>query len=166
MAVRFAEQNIWPQVARSSRVPLLSFNEDEGADDPGIRLLLSIRDIFVSEGKRQLPTILILRRLAALEEEEEWTTKWPRELASSNARGPAAKMATLLRPFGISAGTIRLPDGSTPKGYRLEDFADAFERYLPDHLQKKDATTPHDLTDNNTPDSGSPSENMEETPPA
>jgi len=132
----------WPEAARSSLVALLCASEDEELADPGVRLLGAIRDIFVAEGRKQLPTIQILRKLAAREEEEAWTTQWPRELAGNHARGPAAKMASLLRPYGISAGTIRLADGSTPKGYRLEAFLDAFARYLPP-LPEKDATTPH-----------------------
>jgi len=136
----------WPEAARSSLVALLCANEDEELAEPGVRLLGAIRDIFVAEGRKQLPTIQILRKLAAREEEEAWTTQWPRELAGNHARGPAAKMATLLRPYGISAGTIRLHDGTTPKGYRLAVFADAFDRYLPD-LPEKLATTPQETAE-------------------
>jgi hypothetical protein len=37
----------------------------------------------------------------------------------------------MLKPYGIKPHTIRLPDGSTPKGYLLEDFADTWNRYIP-----------------------------------
>ena len=37
----------------------------------------------------------------------------------------------MLKPYGIKPHTVRLPDGSTPKGYLLEDFADTWNRYLP-----------------------------------
>lgn len=132
----------WPKSARASLLALLRVNDDEEADEPGVRLLAAIREIFVAEAKKQMPTIQILRRLAARDEEEAWTMQWSKEFAGGNTRGPAAKMATLLRPYGISAGTIRLPDGTTPKGYRLDAFTDAFARYLPDPT-RKDATTPH-----------------------
>jgi hypothetical protein len=110
-------------------------------DEPEVRLLAAIRDIFSSTGRKQLPTLEILRLLGSREEEEEWTNHWPRQWNAGNTRGPAAKMAAILRPFGISGGTIRLPDGSTPKGYRLNAFSDAFSRYLPDLLEN-DATSP------------------------
>ena len=39
-------------------------------------------------------------------------------------------LARLLAPFGIKPGTIRTA-GSTPKGYHIAQFEDAFARYLP-----------------------------------
>jgi Protein of unknown function (DUF3631) len=45
-------------------------------------------------------------------------------------------LAAMLRPFGIRPHTIRI-GSSTPKGYELKDFEDAFARYLP----KNDATS-------------------------
>ena len=38
-------------------------------------------------------------------------------------------LANLLRGFGISPGTIRISDRSTPKGYKRADFERAWERY-------------------------------------
>ena len=35
-----------------------------------------------------------------------------------------------LKDYGISHGSIRLSDGTTPKGYYLANFAEAFERFL------------------------------------
>jgi hypothetical protein len=157
----------WPEAARASIVVLLRTNDDEEHDEPGVKLLAGIHDIFAAAGKKQLPTVEILKKLAGREEEEAWTTQWPKAIAAGNTRGPAARMAGLLKPFGISAGTIRLPDGTTPKGYRLEAFWDAFSRYLPNFPSaENNATTPHECPDNNTPPSDIPSENGKETPPA
>ena len=41
------------------------------------------------------------------------------------------QLARLLRSFNIVSASMRLPDGSTPKGYKREAFEDAFTRYLP-----------------------------------
>jgi hypothetical protein len=41
-------------------------------------------------------------------------------------------LAAMLRPFGIRPHTIRIGQ-STPKGYELKDFEDAFARYLRDN---------------------------------
>jgi hypothetical protein len=40
------------------------------------------------------------------------------------------QIAKLLEPFDLTPGTIRTT-GSTAKGYKLEQFTDAFARYLP-----------------------------------
>ena len=40
-------------------------------------------------------------------------------------------LAKHLAPYGIAPGTIRLPNGETPKGYHRESFEAAFESYLP-----------------------------------
>jgi hypothetical protein len=44
------------------------------------------------------------------------------------------KLARLLNPYKIRPGTIRIGSGEkdTRKGYKLAQFADVFERYLPD----------------------------------
>jgi len=41
------------------------------------------------------------------------------------------KLARMLRRFGIKSQTVRIDEGSTPKGFKAEDFDDAFRRYLP-----------------------------------
>jgi putative DNA primase/helicase len=41
------------------------------------------------------------------------------------------QLARLLRPFGIVPGTVRTEVDRTAKGYRSEDFNDAFARYTP-----------------------------------
>jgi putative DNA primase/helicase len=43
------------------------------------------------------------------------------------------QLAGRLRGFGVLSKSIRLPDGSTPKGYELSQFDEAFERYLHAH---------------------------------
>jgi hypothetical protein len=59
-----------------------------------------------------------------------------RPWAEIDHRRPLTKhgLARRLRPFRISPGTIWLGAGKTPqtgKGYKLEWFQDAFDRYLP-----------------------------------
>ena len=88
----------------------------------------------------QISTIAVLKALIE-RKDEPWAALWERDIASGNVRGPGAGLARYLKPFGIAAHTIREPDGSTPKGYKLQHFEAAFSRYLPPkpHL---DATTP------------------------
>jgi putative DNA primase/helicase len=42
------------------------------------------------------------------------------------------QLARLIKPFIIVSHTVRLAGDSTPKGYELRDFEDAFDRYLTD----------------------------------
>ena len=43
----------------------------------------------------------------------------------------ARHLSRLLKPYGIIPQTIRVSATSTPKGYTVTDFRDAFARYLP-----------------------------------
>ena len=43
----------------------------------------------------------------------------------------ARKLSEMLRLYDIRSSTIRFPSGSTPKGYKREEFDDAWKRYLP-----------------------------------
>jgi hypothetical protein len=56
---------------------------------------------------------------------------WEADIKKENTRGPAAKLAWLLKPFDIIPWTVREEGGSTSKGYKLASFRDAFSRYLP-----------------------------------
>ena len=97
---------------------------------PAPKLRAAIREIAAAREVNQISTRNVL--LALIERKgEPWAALWGRDIASGNVRGPAAKLARLLKPFGIAAHTIREPDGSTPKGYKLQHFEDAFSRYLP-----------------------------------
>jgi hypothetical protein len=62
--------------------------------------------------------------------DEPWAAWWEADIAKQNTRGPAAKLARLLKPFGIILKTIRESD-DTSKGYKLASFEEAFSRYLP-----------------------------------
>jgi uncharacterized protein DUF3631 len=64
-------------------------------------------------------------------EGEPWALWWERDIEDANMKGPASRLARLLKPFGIIPRTIREPDGTTPKGYPLAAFNDAFACYLP-----------------------------------
>jgi hypothetical protein len=97
--------------------------------------LSDIRDIFLREfpadhsdhddryGPR-LATQRLLKELHRLEE-RSWGA-WGR------SRKPMTdvQLARLFKGYGIRSGSVRLPDGSTPKGYYLRSFKDSFERYL------------------------------------
>ena len=57
------------------------------------------------------------------------------------------KLARMLKEYGIKPKTIRLPTAATPKGYRAEDFYDAWTRYLPPQSATTSATENEDVAD-------------------
>ena len=112
----------------------------EHSENTGDKLRAAIREIAAARGVNQISTRNVL--LALIERKgEPWAALWERDITRGNVRAAGAQLARLLKPFGIAAHTIREPDGSTPKDYKLQHFEAAFSRYLPPkpHL---DATTP------------------------
>ena len=144
LAVADLPGGAWPERARRAAVELSA----EGDDQRSIRvaLLADIRAAFATKAVDRLSSDELASYLGSLDDRP-----WP------DYRGgkPIGKtqIARLLKPLGVSSGTIRLPDGSTPKGYYLTAFLDAFARYLP----AESATTPqpHDFR-GSTPDFKTP----------
>jgi hypothetical protein len=118
-----------PERARHALTELCTSESEEG-DSIGIRLLSDIRNIFDSNGADRLATKELLAALIAQENDAPWAERWEHDLRN-DTRGPAAKLARLLKPYGIKGRGIRLPDGATPRGYMRDDFEDAWKRYCP-----------------------------------
>ena len=109
----------WPKTAREACVELVKVSISREAS-LGVKLLSDLRDVFGAMDK--LSTESVLERLCGIEE-----SPW------SDLRGKpldARRLARMLRQYEIAPETIRVED-RTPKGYRLEQLHDAFERYLP-----------------------------------
>jgi putative DNA primase/helicase len=98
-----------------------------GSDDQSDRvtLLSDIRSIFTDRQTDKLASAELVGALGAIEGRPwaEWKAGKP---MTPNT------LAGLLKPFGIMPSTIRVGE-TTPKGYQLGHFQDAFERYLPEH---------------------------------
>jgi putative DNA primase/helicase len=123
LALADAAGGRWPTVARETAV-LLS---GDRAEEPGfgVTLLEDIRTLFGA--CRVVASEAMLEVLNGLVE-RPWAT-WAKHGKPMTQR----HLATLLRPFGIRPGTVRVGD-ATPKGYTLADFEDSFARYIPDFL--------------------------------
>jgi Protein of unknown function (DUF3631) len=108
----------WPQKARIALAALFQLSDC----DSSALLLSDIRSIFQQkDNPDSLPTRDLLPALSSLDSRpwSAWTGKSGRSLGA------------LLRPFGISSDTLHYGSEPTCKGYRREDFQDAWERYLP-----------------------------------
>ncbi|WP_281920497.1 DUF3631 domain-containing protein [Nocardia cyriacigeorgica] len=107
----------WPQLARrAAKVMVDEAGADDEASSSNVQLLADIRDVFASMHVSFLKSAVLCDQLHQIEE-----SPWKQfELTPS-------KLGHRLREYGIKTGhnTAR-----TERGYRLEDFHDAFERYL------------------------------------
>jgi hypothetical protein len=90
-------------------------------DSVGVRLLGDVREVF--EGRERLSTAELIAALNALEE-SPWGDWYGKPLTSR-------ALGKLLRPYAVRSRTVRLPDGSTAKGFVREQFEDSWRRYLP-----------------------------------
>ncbi len=119
----------WRELARRSLVELCTGTEAQD-ENAGTKLLAAFRDIFREKQTDRIATKEALEALIARDDDSPWASMWERDVASGNVRGPAARLAKLLKPFSIAATTIRLDDGNTPKGYKTAQFEEAWARYL------------------------------------
>lgn len=124
LAIADAAGGEWPARARTA-ARTLSGGRDGDDEELGVLLLADLRDLFQRCGTDRLTTKQIVADLLELGD-RPW-----REVGKSEKPLTDRKLAAFLKPFGVKPGTIRLDDGTTPKGYPFAAFEDAFGRYLP-----------------------------------
>jgi hypothetical protein len=115
-----------PRAANEQSPPLDSSKAPpppaEDSENTGDKLQAAIREIAAARKVNQISTRNVLDALIK-RQGEPWAALWGRDIARGNLRGPAVKLAQLLKPFGIIPQTIR-EDGTTSKGYKLSSFDD------------------------------------------
>jgi hypothetical protein len=117
----------WDGRARSAALAL--HDETTATLSNAVVLLEHIRAAFREAGADRLPTAELLRHLVT-NEEGPWGRWWGAEVEHGGSpRAAAADLARHLRPFEIKPKVIRL-DGATARGYLVDDFEGAFDRYL------------------------------------
>lgn len=117
-----------------------------------IELLADIQEIFESRKTVKISTSDLINALCE-DAEKSWAT-----YNRGKSLSPR-QLSTKLRDYGIASKTIRLGAYETAKGYELEQFQDAFTRYLvvqlndPSHgdiLQEANNHKLHSVTDRNS----------------
>jgi hypothetical protein len=118
----------WPRRARAALFAVFGHRAStEGNSETGTLLLADIRAIFLGLSATQMTSEDLVARLGAMEDRPwpEWRQGRPMT---------KVQLANALAPFGTRPGTIRV-GANTPRGYRQEQFEDAWTRYLdPDTL--------------------------------
>jgi hypothetical protein len=109
----------WPDMARAAAVKLASIEADQSI---GVELLSDIREIFSARNVDRISTGELIIRLCE-DKEKRWSTY------NHGMEMSARQLANRLTQYGIKSKSVRI-SASTPKGYKLSCFAEAFERYL------------------------------------
>lgn len=108
--------------ARTALVNLLASERLDNVETMRLRLLRDIRTLFEERpNARTAFTHRLIVRLMAMDE-SGWDDYYKRGLAPRD-------LSSLLRPYGIRSTTVNIK-GVRGKGYRRDDFVDAWERYL------------------------------------
>jgi hypothetical protein len=110
----------WPQRARHAALTL-SGNGARDDDSLTARLLADIHAVFQDSGESRYRTADLIEKLSEIEE-SPWGD-WRGKPITAHA------LSRLLKPFGIRTQTVRT-DGVVVRGYKREQFADAFHRVL------------------------------------
>ncbi|HEK0130954.1 TPA: DUF3631 domain-containing protein, partial [Pseudomonas aeruginosa] len=110
----------WPKSARNAAIALHGLEGE--SPSIGAELLADVKAVFEAKSASKVFSADLLEALVA-DEEAPWAT-WNRGKPMS-PRQLSAKLAE----FGIKSGTVR-QGFDTKKGYSLDQFRDAFDRYL------------------------------------
>lgn len=118
----------WPGRARKAA---LALSGQAATDNESLKveLLRDIQGVYENNGRDRLSSADLCNLLVLLEERPWGTWKHGKPLTP-------VQLSRLLKPFSVTSRTIRLEGQGTPRGYQLEDFADAFERYIPPLTQE------------------------------
>ncbi len=125
----------WLQRATAAALKLSSASEASAST--GNELLADIQQVFQGRSSSKISTVNLIEALV-LDDEKSWATY--------NRGKPLSprQLAQKLAIYGIGSKTVRLSPLLTPKGYDLDQFADAFARYLaaPEKLPQQGNAAP------------------------
>jgi putative DNA primase/helicase len=110
----------WPKIARDAALKLSNVEHDSLS--LSAELLADVKEVFEHKGVERISTASLIEALCA-DDEKSWATY--------NRGKPITprQFAKRLKEYGIQSKTVRI-DFKTPKGFELEQFSDAFARYL------------------------------------
>ncbi len=125
LAIADAAGGDWSRRARAAALAL-SVGDAREDESLGVLLLSNIRDIYTERGVDRLTCSALAKALVGLEE-----APWADIPGTRGKALDTRRLGWRLKRFQIKSRTIRLEDGSTAKGYMVEQFEDEWARYLP-----------------------------------
>jgi putative DNA primase/helicase len=111
----------WPEIATKAALHLSG--DKAGEQGPADELLADVRTVFETLNVRRISMGDLLSELCR-DEEAPWAT-WNKGHAMT-----IRQLGRMLAAYGVHSQTVKIGYES-PKGYKAEQFADAFARYLP-----------------------------------
>ena len=128
LAIADLAGGVWPKIARSSALALCDKSTDKGTSSE--ELLSDIRIAFDRKNTRRFKSVELLDALLE-DPEAPWAT-WNRGRPMSGRQ-----LCSKLKEFDIVARSIKI-NGCVTSGFKLEQFNDAFARYLDNAKQSSD----------------------------
>ncbi|MFX1802759.1 DUF3631 domain-containing protein [Paraburkholderia sp. A1RO-5] len=110
----------WPETARRAALKLSDGSAEE-SHSARAELLADIRDVFDMHKLQRISTADLLRYLCD-DDEKPWAT-WNRG-KPMNPR----QLSKKLSEYGVASGDIKFTYDTVRKGYKIEQFVDAFSR--------------------------------------
>jgi Protein of unknown function (DUF3631) len=117
----------WPSRGRAAFVALRVASAVAEDDSLGIRLLIDVHRVLDGQTVARISTHELIEQLAG-DEEAPWG-----DWKGSGKSLPARTLGRLLNRYGIRSQSVWLADGNTAKGFKREQFEDAWRRYLPSY---------------------------------
>ncbi|MEX1194409.1 MAG: DUF3631 domain-containing protein [Dehalococcoidia bacterium] len=116
----------WPSRGRQAALTL-SVGDSREDDSLGVRLLADVRRVFDRLHAQRLTSADLISALVE-DERAPWGEIKGKPL-------DARALARMVKRYDVRPKVMRLPDGSTQRGYMVKDFADAWSRYTPQSAQ-------------------------------
>lgn len=113
----------WPELAK--KAALYISRAEAPQQSVGTELLADIQEIFEQNGEDRISTASLIKALCE-DEEKRWAT------FNRGHQITPRQISAKLKGYGILSKTIRIGYGDTPKGFMLDQFKEAFSRYLAD----------------------------------
>lgn len=96
-------------------------------------LLAHIRDVFEQHGAlERITTATLLGRLVD-RDDGPWGVWWGDAVEAAKLKGPAVKLARLLKPYGIAPKVLRFEQG-TERSYEGAAFVEPWALYCPEDV--------------------------------
>lgn len=108
--------------AREAFVALLTAERLDNVETLRLQLLRDIRTVFEERKSRNISTATLIAKLSAIEE-APWGSYYQRGIEPRD-------LSSLLKGYGIHSTSVRVGKGQVAKGYKRDDFADVWERYV------------------------------------